>query len=171
MPYAINKYVGELYCKYYSEIHKIPNVILRIFNSFGPGELYGKYRNVIPNFIFKALKNEDLHITGTGLETRDFTYIDNTVNLLIKLSESKYYESEVFNSGTGKSISVLLLAETIIKLTKSKSKIIFVPQRSWDHVHNRKSNIYKSENLLNYFPKINLEKDLEKTIEWLKSKI
>ena len=170
-PYAINKYIGELYCKYYAEIHKLPIVSARIFNSFGPGEMPGQYRNVIPNFIKKALLNEDIIITGTGEETRDFTYVLDTVLLLSKLSLSEFKNAEIFNGGTGKKSSINNLTEKILRLTESKSKIVYTPARNWDHVKDRCSNIEKSERLLGYNPSHDLEEGLIKTINWIKEKL
>ena len=170
-PYAINKFVGELYCKYYAEIHKIPSVCIRLFNSFGPGEMPGNYRNVIPNFINKALNNEDILITGTGNETRDFTYIDDTIDLLIKSAESQYINAEVFNAGTGKKLSIKELAENIIKLTNSTSKILYTSPRGWDHIKDRCSDISKSSALLGYKPESILKEGLTETINWLKKRL
>lgn len=170
-PYAINKYAGELYCKYYAEIQKIPSVTIRIFNSFGPGEMPGAYRNVIPNFIKKALDNEPIVITGTGEETRDFTYVIDTASLLIKLATSNYYKAEVFNGGTSKSTTIKHLAETIIKYTESNSKIIFTPQRNWDKVNDRKADITKSANLLGYQPEHDFDKGIIETIAWIRTKL
>jgi len=170
-PYAINKYVGELYTKYYSNIHSIPIVSVRIFNTFGPGEMPGKYRNVIPNFIEKALNSEDIIITGSGEETRDFTYVADTVDLFIKAANSEFKNAEIFNGGTGQTKSIKHLAETIIRLTSSKSKILFQPKRNWDHVINRCSNIEKSHKMLNYLPVSNFEDGLLKTIIWVREKM
>jgi UDP-glucose 4-epimerase len=170
-PYAINKYVGELYSKYYAEIHQIPIVSARIFNSFGPGEMPGQYRNVIPNFIQKALLNQTIQITGTGDETRDFTYVDDTVDLLLKLALSDYKNAEVFNGGTGTKLSIKRLAEEIITLTDSKSQIIYTAPRLWDHVKDRCSNIEKSKELLDYNPDYDFKSGLTKTINWLKEKL
>lgn len=170
-PYAINKYVGELYCKYYAEIHKVPAVCARIFNSYGPGEMPGQYRNVIPNFIKKALGNEDIVITGTGDETRDFTYVTDTVDLLVKLSHSGYRLAEVFNGGTGKKTSIKFLAESIVRLTESSSKILYTEARSWDHVKERCSDISKSSEHLHYSPAVGFEEGIKSTISWIKTKI
>jgi UDP-glucose 4-epimerase len=170
-PYAINKYVGELYAKYYSEIHNIPIVSARIFNSFGPGEMSGNYRNVIPNFIHKALSNQPIYITGTGEETRDFTYVLDTVNLLSKMALSDFCNAEIFNGGTGTKLKIKDLAQKIIDLTNSRSEIIYTTPRNWDHVKDRCSNIEKSAKLLNYNPNFEFEEGLKLTIEWIKTKI
>jgi len=168
-PYAINKYVGELYCKYYSEIHNLPTVCVRIFNTFGPGEYPGEYRNVIPNFIAKALKDEPLVITGTGNETRDFTFVDNTVDLLCKSAFSEYRAGEVFNSGTGTVQKISDIAKMIIALTDSKSTISFTGARRWDHVSNRRSDILKSREALGYSPVLDIENQLQATCEWMRN--
>lgn len=170
-PYAINKYVGELYCKYYSEIHKLPTVCVRIFNTFGPGEYPGEYRNVIPNFIAKALKNKPLVITGTGNETRDFTFVDNTVDLLCKSAFSDYRNGEVFNGGTGVVQKVKDIAKMIIKHTNSKSEIILTASRSWDHVNDRRSDISKSKESLGYSPVIDIENQLKVTCDWMRNEL
>jgi nucleoside-diphosphate-sugar epimerase len=170
-PYAINKYVGELYGKYYAEIHKIPLICARIFNSFGPGEMPGQYRNVIPNFVNKALLNEDIIITGSGNETRDFTFVNDTVDLLIKLSESSFNKAEIFNAGTGTKTSINYLANKIVELTNSKSQIIYKEARGWDHVKNRCSDISKSSQHLNYNPNSDFESSLIDTINWIREKL
>lgn len=170
-PYAINKYAGELYCRYYSSIQGVPIVCGRIFNNFGPGEEPGAYRNVIPNFIAKALRNEDIFITGTGEETRDFTYVDDTVDFLVCLVQSEYRNAEVFNSGTGVGTSIKDLAETIVEVTGSSSTIRYTEPRSWDVVKHRRSNITKSQTLLGYQPKRNFRQNLKDTVLWIRERI
>lgn len=170
-PYAINKYVGELYCKYYAEIHQVPLVCARIFNNFGPGEDPGPYRNVIPNFILKALRDEELLITGTGDETRDFTYVDSTVDFLYRLESSKYNCAEVFNSGTGVGLSIKALAELIIEITGSSSTLKFTEARPWDHVKHRAADTKKSGKCLRYDPKPQFRQELEETVRWIRKKV
>ena len=167
-PYAINKYSSELYMKYYAHLFHIPTVSVRLFNTYGPYEKAGKYRNVIPNFIYKALKNENITITGNGNETRDFTYVSDTVELLILAALSKEQSGDVFNGGTGIETKIIDLAEMIIKFSDSSSNIIFKPRRNWDLVTKRVANIEKSKNILGYNPKVSIEKGLKKTIQWYK---
>ena len=83
-PYAITKLLGEEYCKFWTQFHGLNTVILRLFNSYGPGELPGKYRNVIPNFITTAMEGKSLTITGSGEETRDFNFVEDTADGIIK---------------------------------------------------------------------------------------
>jgi nucleoside-diphosphate-sugar epimerase len=100
-PYSINKYTAELYTQYYAHLFHVPTVSIRIFNTYGPYELAGKYRNVIPNFIEKALNGEDLVITGTGRESRDFTFVDDLIDLMIAAALSPSKDGEIYNGGTG----------------------------------------------------------------------
>jgi UDP-glucose 4-epimerase len=168
-PYAITKYVGELYAKYYADLHQIPTVSIRIFNTYGPGEAPGQYRNVIPNFINLALDGKPITITGDGLETRDFTYVEDTVDLLLRASASHYVDGEIFNGGTGIETAIIDLTKLILFLTESRSEIKFVPRRSWDQISSRKADNEKSRVCLGYRPQTSLEQGLVPTIEWIRS--
>lgn len=163
-PYAITKYLGETYTNFYSNAYNLNSVILRYFNSYGPGEYPGKYRNVIPNFIDKALNNEDLIITGTGSETRDFTFVDDVVNGTLLAAESA--QNLVFNIGSSLRITIKDLAKKIIQKTNSKSKIIHKGKRDWDKTKHRCSSIDNARLLLGYTPTIDLDQGLNKTIQW-----
>ena len=167
-PYAINKYSAEMYVKYYAHNFKLPTISVRIFNTFGPYEIAGKYRNVIPKFIENAILSKDIVITGNGDETRDFTYVSDTVELLIKAAMSNVNNGDYFNGGTGKETKIVDLASMIIELTNSKSKIVFKPRREWDLVLKRVAEISKSKKILGYKPKISLEDGLKKYIKWYK---
>jgi UDP-glucose 4-epimerase len=170
-PYAINKYVGELYCRYYAEVQGIPTVCARIFNTYGPGELPGRYRNVVPNFIGRALRDEEIVITGTGEETRDFTFVSDTVDLLGRIADSPCRQGEVFNGGTGRPTRIRDLAELIITATGSRSQIRYAARRSWDHVLDRCADMSKSKEFLGYSPKVELSDGIAHTVEWLRSKL
>lgn len=165
-PYAINKYSAEMYVKYYAHNFKLPSISVRIFNTYGPYEVAGKYRNVIPKFIENAMLGKDIVITGGGNETRDFTYSSDTVELLLKAAISDVNNGDYFNGGTGKETKIVDLASMIIELTNSKSKIVFKPRREWDLVTKRVSDISKSKKVLGYNPVINLKDGLSKYINW-----
>lgn len=167
-PYAITKLLGEYYCNYFRSLYRLPITTYRFFNSYGPGELPGKYRNVIPNFIEKALKNENLSITGNGKETRDFTFINDTINGLILGLNSENALGKTYNIATGKETTIINLAETIIRLTNSKSLIEFKPRREWDHTSTRCGNIDLIKEDLGYVPTVDLENGLIETIQWIK---
>lgn len=165
-PYSINKYTAELYTQYYAHLFHVPTLSIRIFNTYGPYEMAGKYRNVIPNFIEKAINGEELIITGTGKETRDFTYVEDLIDLMLLAACSTYREGEIFNGGTGAKTEILKMAEIIKNETNSTSAIIFKPARNWDKVKDRMSDTNKSANALGYSPKVSIEEGLKKTIKW-----
>ena len=165
-PYAISKLTGEYYVRFFQSFHGLNTVILRYFNSYGPGERPGRYRNVIPNFIHKALNNEPLTITGTGNETRDFTFIQDIVEGTIKAATQEEAVGGIFNLGNGKETTILELAEAINRLTQNKKEILFTSRRGWDHVMRRRANISKAKLILGYSPRCSLEEGLLKTIEW-----
>lgn len=168
-PYAINKFVGELYARYYAHLHHLPTVSIRIFNTYGPGEFAGRYRNVIPNFVERALRGEEIVITGDGNETRDFTYITDTCQLLINAALSGFGEGEVFNGGTGQELRVIDLAQKVIAYAGSSSGIRFVPRRNWDLIARRMANTYKARQYLGYSPQVGIDEGLRQTIDWYKS--
>jgi len=109
-PYQVTKLLGELYCNVFYSHYGLKVVKPRLFNSYGPGELPGLYRNVIPNFIYRAMKGLPLPITGTGGETRDFTYVGDIVDGLLRLG---YFDSATgyeVNLGSGEETAIIDLA-------------------------------------------------------------
>lgn len=168
-PYAISKYAGELYTRFYAKQYELETISLRFFNNFGPYDLPGNYRNVLPNFLLKAIRNEDLTITGSGEETRAFNYCTNTVSAIIKaanVSYDKVPELPVFNVGTTEETKILYLAKKIIELTSSKSQIIMKGRRKWDHTSRRSADLTKITKHLGYEPAVSFDDGLEKTVEW-----
>lgn len=114
-PYQITKMLGELYCNFFINHYGFPAVKTRFFNSYGPGEVPGQYRNVIPNFIYWAMKGLPLPITGSGDATRDFTYVADLVDGLLRAG---YFEKAVgreMNLASEKEIKICELAEMINK--------------------------------------------------------
>src|SRR6266508_647872 len=115
-PYAASKLIGEHYLQYLSRLAGLPVVILRFFNSYGPGDSPGPYRGVVPNFVRCALRGEPLTITGTGAETRDLTYVDDTVDALLRAAFEPRAVGRTYNIGTGMSTTIAELAAAIITL-------------------------------------------------------
>lgn len=165
-PYAASKLSAEYYCLAINELSGLNYSIVRLSNSYGPADPPGRYRNVIPNFMKAAIIGKKLVITGSGNETRDFTYIDDCVKGIILAATSKYGKNQIFNLGTGKETKIKNLAKMILNITKSRSKIIFKPMRSFDHIKNRKMDISKAKKLLGYNPSTDMKTGLEKTYEW-----
>tara|TARA_B100000579_G_scaffold187335_1_gene152777 strand:+ start:1248 stop:2180 length:933 start_codon:yes stop_codon:yes gene_type:complete len=151
----------------YNRIYDLDTRILRLFNTYGPKMKINDGR-VVTNFIYQAITGNDLTIYGQGNQTRSFCYIDDTVSGILKAMESD--NSEVFNIGNPNEITILQLAEKIIELTNSKSEIKFVKLPEDDPMQ-RKPDISKANNKLNWFPEVSLEDGLKKTIEWVENSI
>jgi len=163
-PYQITKALGEFYCNYYQS--RVSTVRCRFFNSYGPGEVPGEYRNVIPNWIWKAMHGEPLHITGTGDETRDFIYVNDLVDGLVRCGSVPEATGEAFNLGTGIQTRVRDLADMILRATGSSSEIRYAPRRAWDHSLRRQANIDKASTVLGLAPAVRLEQGIAETVAW-----
>jgi UDP-glucose 4-epimerase len=165
-PYQVTKMIGELYTNYFHNLYEMPIVNARFFNSYGPGEVPGKYRNVIPNFFFWSMSGLPLPITGTGEETRDFTYVGDIVNGLIAMAHYDDAVGEAFNLGASKEIQIKDLANWVNELTNSSKGIIFKDKRNWDKKNHLLSSIEKAKKVLKYNPQTNFRKGLENTYQW-----
>jgi UDP-glucose 4-epimerase len=163
-PYQITKALGEFYCNYFGK--GLSTVRCRFFNSFGPGEVPGQYRNVIPNFIWAALNNEPLVITGTGDETRDFIFVDDLVDGLMLSATTPAAGGQAINLGTGIQTRILDLAQMIVKACDSRSRIEFVARRSWDHSPRRQANIARARGCLNFAPAFEVSEGIRRTVSW-----
>jgi nucleoside-diphosphate-sugar epimerase len=166
-PYQLNKLVGELYCNFFSDYYKLPVAIARYFNVYGPGEVPGRYRNVIPNFIYWALNSKPLPITGTGEETRDFTFVDDIVDGTLRLGVMKEAVGDAFNLASETETRVIDLANWINELTGNRAGIVYGQKRDWDKVVKRRASIEKARNILGYKPQTSIEVGLKRTYEWI----
>ena len=167
-PYQITKMLGELYCNFFYNHYGLPVVKTRFFNSYGPGEVPGQYRNVIPNFIYWAMKGETLPITGTGEETRDFTYVGDLVDGLLRAG---YYQSVIgqeFNLASGRETKIIDLANMVNKAVGNKAGIKFVQRRRWDTKSRLLASIDKARKLIDYKSNIEFKEGLSNTIKWFK---
>ena len=148
----------------YHRTHKLDTHIARIFNTYGPRMRINDGR-AIPAFLEQALKNRDLTVFGDGTQTRSFGYISDLVEGLIRLMSSNYHEP--VNLGNPREMSILELAEKIINLTGSQSKIAFRPLPQ-DDPKVRKPDITKAEKILGWQPQMSLEEGLKKTIKYFR---
>ena len=144
-PYECTKYAGETLCCGWGEIYKMSIVSPRFFNVYGPGDVPGEYRAVIPNFFRKALRGEEIHITGERA-SRDFTYIDDVVNAILagvnRAMEMPGLEL-VYNIATGRETFIVKLAEQIISMCESQSELIISEKRDWDNALRRVGDVHK----------------------------
>jgi UDP-glucose 4-epimerase len=165
-PYQVTKMLGELYTNYFYNLYHLPIVNARLFNMYGPGEVPGRYRNVIPNFFYWSMKKQPLPITGTGDETRDFTYVDDIVDALFAMAYYPEAIGEAFNIGTGVEIRVEDLAHWILELTGNDAGIVFRERRGWDKKHRLLASIEKAKRVLGYEPKMDFREGLEHINKW-----
>ena len=151
----------------YSRSYDLKTKIVRIFNTYGPRMQLNDGR-VVTNFIVQALRNENITIYGDGLQTRSFSYVDDTVSGIISLMDSTEYD--VFNIGNPNEMTVGQLAEKIIELTHSTSEIKYFDLPN-DDPKQRKPDITKAKTKLDWEPKVNLEEGLTKTITWVEQQL
>ena len=173
-PYAITKYVNELYADVFSKTYGLDTIGLRYFNVFGrKQDPNGAYAAVIPKFVSQFMAGESPVINGNGEFSRDFTYIDNVIqaNLLSMITDNKEAINTVYNVAFGERNTLKDLVELLKKqLTEFDSKIkdiqvIYGPNRVGDIPHSLAS-IDKAKNLLAYNPQFSLEKGLKEAVNW-----
>jgi len=166
-PYQIHKLLGELYCNYFHNYYGLPVAVARYFNVYGPGEVPGRYRNVIPNFFWWALQKQPLPITGTGKETRDFTFVQDIVDGTLRMGIVSEAVGEAINLASETETRVIDLAKWINGLTKNEAGITFKPRRDWDKVVKRRASIKKAQKILGYQPHTSIRIGLQKTYKWI----
>ena len=165
-PYQITKMLGELYCNFFHNHYGLKVVKPRFFNSYGPGEVPGQYRNVIPNFIYWAMKGQSLPITGTGEETRDFTYVGDIVDGLLRAGAMESAIGQEFNLASGAETRIVDLANMINEATGNGAGITFAERRKWDTKSRLLASIDRARELIGYNPSTPFEEGLHHTIQW-----
>lgn len=165
-PYQVTKLLGELYTNYFHNLYGMPIVNARFFNVFGPGEVPGRYRNVIPNFFYWSKNGQALPITGDGSETRDWTFVEDICNGLVAMGIEEEAIGEAINLGSGKDHRVIDMANKVNELTGNEAGINFVARRDWDTKTKLLSSIYKAKDILGYSPKVSFDDGLERTHNW-----
>ena len=162
--YDEGKRVAETLFFDYHRQHKVNIKVIRIFNTYGP-RMRPDDGRVVSNFIVQALKNQDITIYGDGTQTRSFCYVSDLVDGMIKMMESEKDFTGPVNLGNPGEFTMLELANIVIKLTGSKSKITYMPLPQDDPTQ-RKPVIELAKNKLNWEPKIKLEDGLKSTIKY-----
>jgi len=170
-PYALTKYAGERYCQIFWKLYGLPTICLRYFNVFGPNQdPNSQYSAVIPKFIKALLKGEKPVIYGTGEQSRDFTFVDNVVNINLLSAKSEKGFGEVFNAGCGDQISLNQLLEMLNDILKTDIKADYKEARIGDVLHSR-ADISKAKEILGYSPKIGIKEGLIKSIDWYRDSL
>ena len=167
--YDEGKRAAETLCFDYRRQFNLDTRVLRIFNTYGPNMSPDDGR-VVSNFIVQAITGRDLTIYGDGSQTRSFCYVSDLVDGIIKLFEGVRNPESPINLGNPQEFTMLGLAETVLRLTKSKSKIIFEPL-PLDDPQQRRPDISRAKEILNWEPKVQLVEGLQETIEYFKELI
>lgn len=166
--YDEGKRVAETLFFDYHRQHNLDIRVARIFNTFGPRMSFSDGR-VVSNFIYQALHDKDITIYGTGEQTRSFCYVDDLVDGLMKLfNQDTVYQP--INLGNPEPISMKQLAQEVIELTNSKSKIVYL-ELPIDDPKDRKPDIEKAKNILNWKPLITRQEGIQRTIEDFKKRL
>lgn len=171
--YSTAKAVDEMLAYVYWREKKVPSVIVRLFNTVGPRQT-GAYGMVVPRFIEQSLNNKTITVYGTGKQTRCFVHVKDVVVALVKLMEEPKAVGEVFNIGSQEEISIEQLAKEIIRITKSRSKIEYIPyekayEEGFEDMQRRVPDTKKINNLIGFKPTYTLPQIIEDIVEYLKT--
>jgi UDP-N-acetylglucosamine/UDP-N-acetylgalactosamine 4-epimerase len=167
-PYAVTKYVNELYARVYTQVYGLELIGLRYFNVFGPRQNpQGAYAAVIPLFMKAVLDNEPPTINGDGEHSRDFTFVANAVqaNVCALFTNNKDAVNQVYNVAYGEQISLNQVFEMIKEVAGSDLAPKYGPERTGDVKHSL-ADISKAKNYLGYRPAVNVKQGLKIAFEW-----
>lgn len=172
--YACSKLLDEFFAIGYHKERKLPVVIVRLFNVVGPGQI-GRYGMVIPRFFKFALKSEPIPVYGDGEQIRCFTYIDDAVDIIIKLSGIESANGEVINLGSENKISIKDLALAVKRVTESPSKIVFEPYKKYygsnfQDIKKRVPDLTKLKRIAGFVPETTLEQILTRMNAYFKER-
>ena len=166
-PYQITKLLGELYCNFFYNYYGLPVTMARYFNVYGPGEIPGAYRNVIPNFIYGAIHKRKLPITGTGEETRDFTFVDDIIDGTLRLGVTPEAVGEAFNLASETETKSINVANIVNEITGNPHGVEFTAKRDWDKITRRRASIEKAKKVTGYEPKVKIKDGIKQTYDWI----
>ena len=170
-PYALQKLVGEQYMQMFTRLYGLETVTIRYFNVFGPRQdPSSPYSGVISLFAKHLLGNTSPTIFGDGEQTRDFTYVANVVDGVLRATAAPRASGEVINVATGSRISLNQLFEEMRKITGSTATARYGPARAGD-VRDSQADISKARGLLGYQPAVSLEQGLRQTLDWYRSEL
>ena len=169
-PYGVSKLAGEYYCQAFTQVYGLETVALRYFNVFGPRQdETSQYAAVIPRFIAAMMSGKPPTIYGDGMQSRDFTFIDNVVHGNLLALKAPEVGGEMMNLATGGSVSLLQLVEKINRLLGTSFEPIHDPARPGDIKYSR-ANVGKITDLLDFAPVVDFDSGLARTIDWFKTR-
>jgi UDP-glucose 4-epimerase len=165
-PYALQKWVGEYYCKLYHRLYRLETISLRYFNVFGPAQdPHSEYSAVIPKFITAVLAKKPITVYGDGEQSRDFTYVENIVEAnLLAAEASSAAAGNVYNIGCGARVSLNTLIGLLEENIGVKAEVAYANPKAGDVRHSL-ADIAQARHVLGYEPKVMLNEGLRLTIE------
>ena len=170
-PYALQKYIGEQYCRLFYQLYGLETVSLRYFNIFGPKQDPNSiYSAVIPKFIEALLQGSPPIIFGDGEQSRDFTYIENVVQANLLAMSAEHLHGEAINIACAERTSLNQLVNVLRKILGSKLSPVYEEPRKGDVRHSL-ADIRKGKEILNYEPKVGVELGLRKTVEFFQKSV
>jgi nucleoside-diphosphate-sugar epimerase len=179
-PYQISKVVGEFYAVYYHRQHGLRTVRARFQNVYGPGEVLGAgrwrgtpatvWRNVTPTFVYRALKGLPLQLDNEGRASRDFIYVGDIVEGLLRCATAGA-PGDVYNLASGVETSIRNLAETINELCGNAGGVELGPARDWDRSGHRFGSTEKARRELGFEARVPLDEGLGTTVEWMRANL
>jgi nucleoside-diphosphate-sugar epimerase len=168
-PYGITKYVGELYGQVFGRVYGLENVSVRFFNVFGPRQdPSSQYSGVLSRFLLAVMNGEQPVIYGDGEQSRDFTYIENIVDEVLRACQAQGASGMVFNGGTGGRITLNEVIKLLEKITGEKITPKYEAPRAGDIRHSQ-ADIALAHRVLGYTPLVDFEEGLRRTWEWFKN--
>jgi UDP-glucose 4-epimerase len=179
-PYQISKVVGEFYSVYYHQQHGLPTVRARFQNIYGPGEILGAgqwrgtpatvWRNVTPTFVYRALKGLPLQLDNEGRATRDFIYVGDIVEGLLRCA-TEGAPGDVYNLASGVETPIRELAERINELCGNEAPLELGPARDWDRSGHRFGSTEKARRELGFEATVSLAEGLPATVDWMRANL
>lgn len=170
-PYALQKYIGEQYCRLFFQLYGLETVSLRYFNIFGPKQdPTSIYSAVIPKFIDALIEGRSPVVFGDGEQSRDFTYIDNVIQANLLAMSARYLHGEAINIACGKRTSLNQLLDILKQILGSKTSPIYQEPRKGDVKHSL-ADVTKGKQILNYEPQVGIETGLKKTVAYFQKKL
>jgi nucleoside-diphosphate-sugar epimerase len=168
-PYALQKVVGEQYLQMFTTLYGLETVSIRYFNVFGPRQdPSSPYSGVISVFATALLENRPPNIYGDGGQTRDFTYVANVVDGVLRACDAEGASGEIINVATGGRISLNELFETMKRLVGASVDPVYLEERAGD-VRDSQADIGKARRILGYEPTVSFEEGLRKTVAWYRT--
>ncbi|HEV2304709.1 MAG TPA: SDR family oxidoreductase [Candidatus Acidoferrales bacterium] len=165
-PYGVTKLVGEMYAQVFGRAYGLENASIRYFNVFGPRQdPTSQYSGVLSRFMLAILEGASPTVYGDGDQSRDFTYVDNVVDISLRACEAPNASGKVFNGGTGIRITLNDVLKSLEEITGKTVKAKYDPPRTGDILHSQ-ANIELARKILGYEPRVDFKEGLRRTWQW-----